>query len=120
MCPCLLQGEGCSPKALPRDAGLSCAGGGLTIIKTSRKVVMGLGWHPGEAKALAALRRIPCLDRAHLEHGNTLHLEAKGQTSVTAPCWCHLRPKSRGHTDLGAWLCSATPNTQGQQALQAS
>lgn len=61
-------------------------GGVLTIIKTSCKVMMGFGWHPREAEALATLRHIPCLDRAHLKRGNTLHLEAKGQSSVTGPC----------------------------------
>lgn len=110
---CLLRGEGCSLKALPQDADPSRAGVGLTVIKTSCKVMMGLGWHPGEAEALATLGRIPCLDRAHLERGDTLHLEAKGQTSVTAPCWCHPRPESWGHPGLGAWLYSATPNTLG-------
>lgn len=73
VCVCLRQGEG------------SCAGGGLTVIKTSCEVMVGLGRHPGEAEALAALGRVPCLDGAHLERGNTLHLEAEGQTSVTAP-----------------------------------
>lgn len=91
-----------------RMQALLVQGGVLTIIKTSCKVMMGLGWHPREAEALATLRRVPCLDRAHLERGNTLHLEAKRQPSVTGLCQCHSCPKSWGHPGLGAWLSSAT------------
>lgn len=73
---------------------------GLTIIKTCCQVMMGLRWHPGKTKALAALRGIPGLDRAHLERSNTLYLKAKGQTMVTALCWCHSHAKSE---DTQVW-----------------
>lgn len=112
---CLLQGKGCSPKALLWDAG-----GGLTIIKTSCKVMMGLAWHPGEAEALAALGCIPRLDRAHLECGNTLDLEAKDRHQ-SQPHGGAIHVPRAGDTQVWQHGSTVPPQTPwGWRALQAS
>lgn len=87
---------------------------GLTVIKTCCQAMMWLGRHPGEAEALATLRGAACLDRAHLERGNTLHLGTKGQASVTDQSWCYLCPQSWGQ--LGSALPPERPGLASSAA----
>jgi len=81
---------------------------------------MGLGGHPGEAEALAALGRVPRLDRAHLERGNALHLEAKDRRRSQPHAGAACGP---GAGDTRAWELGSTLPAQagwGWGALQAS